>query len=77
MSDRDLANTLKIHRAMHDLTQAELAERAGTTRVTVNAIEGGRMVPSVLLALKLASALGVTVDELFRIDARQNGSATS
>jgi putative transcriptional regulator len=67
MSDRALVNTLKVHRAMKDLTQAELAERAGITRVSVNAIEGGRMVPSVLLALKLANALGVTVDELFRV----------
>ena len=74
MSEQALANTLRIHRAIHDLTQAELAERAGTTRVTVNAIEGGRMVPSVMLALKLASALGTTVNELFRIESGDNGS---
>jgi DNA-binding XRE family transcriptional regulator len=43
MSDRELVNTLKVHRAMKDLTQAELAELAGITRVSVNAIEGGRM----------------------------------
>ena len=67
MSDRELVNMLKVHRAMKDLTQAELAELAGITRVSVNAIEGGRMVPSVLLALRLAAALGVTVDELFRL----------
>lgn len=67
MSDQELVNTLKVHRAMKDLTQAELAELAGITRVSVNAIEGRRMVPSVLLALKLAGALGVTVDDLFRI----------
>jgi putative transcriptional regulator len=67
MSDSELVNVLKVHRAMKDLTQAELADRAGITRVSVNAIEGGRMVPSVLLALKLAAALGVTVDELFRL----------
>jgi putative transcriptional regulator len=52
---------------MKDLTQAELAGFAGITRASVNAIEGGRMVPSVLLALKLANALGVGVDDLFRI----------
>lgn len=52
---------------MNDLTQAELAGLAGITRASVNAIEGGRMVPSVLLALKLARALGVTVDDLFLI----------
>jgi putative transcriptional regulator len=67
MSERELVNTLKVLRAMKDLTQAELADLAGITRVSVNAIEGGRMVPSVLLALKLARALGVPVDELFRI----------
>jgi putative transcriptional regulator len=68
MNDQGLGNSLKVHRAMNDLTQAELAGLAGITRASVNAIEGGRMVPSVLLALKLAKALGVTVDELFRID---------
>ena len=67
MSERDLVNTLKVHRAMKNLTQAELANLAGITRVSVNAIEGGRMVPSVLLALRLASVLGVTVEELFRL----------
>jgi putative transcriptional regulator len=74
MSDRALLNTLKVHRAMKDLTQAQLAELAGITRVTVNAIEGGRMVPSVLLALRLAGALGVTVDELFRIAPTENAA---
>jgi putative transcriptional regulator len=68
MNDQALRNALKVHRAMNDLTQAELAGLAGITRASVNAIEGGRMVPSVLLALKLARALGVTVDELFRIE---------
>jgi putative transcriptional regulator len=61
-------NTLKVQRAMRDLTQAELAARAGVTRRSVNAIETGRMVPSVLLGLKLARALGVTMDELFRLE---------
>jgi putative transcriptional regulator len=68
MNDQALENSLKVHRAINDLTQAELAGLAGITRASVNAIEGGRMVPSVLLALKLAKALGVTVDELFRIE---------
>jgi putative transcriptional regulator len=63
-----LRNTLKVQRAMRDLTQADLAARAGVTRRSVNAIETGRMVPSVLLGLKLARALGVTIDELFRLD---------
>ena len=52
---------------MNDLTQADLAGLADITRASVNAIEGGRMVPSVVLALRLATALGVTVEDLFRL----------
>jgi putative transcriptional regulator len=69
MSDEKLHNTLRVQRAIRDLTQAELAERAGVTRKSVNAIEAGRMVPSVLLALKLARVLGVSVETLFSLDA--------
>jgi putative transcriptional regulator len=70
MSDDVLHNTIKVQRAIRDLTQAELAELAGTTRKSVTAIETGRMVPSIVLALKLARALGVTVDALFSFDAK-------
>jgi putative transcriptional regulator len=63
-----LRTTMKVERAKRDLTQAELAEQAGTTRKSVNAIEMGHMVPSTILALKLARALGVTVEELFSIE---------
>jgi putative transcriptional regulator len=67
MNDQQLQNTLKVHRAIHNLTQADLAAMAGVTRKSVNAIETGRMVPSVLLALKLARALGVPVEALFTL----------
>ena len=67
MSERALENSLKVHRAMNNLTQAELAGLADITRASVNAVEGGRMVPSVVLALRLATALSVTVDDLFRL----------
>jgi putative transcriptional regulator len=63
-----LRNQIKVQRAMRDLTQADLAELAGITRRSVNAIEAGRMVPSVLLALKIARALGVTVETIFNLD---------
>lgn len=68
MPDDALHNTLRVQRAIRDLTQAELADRAGVTRKSVNAIEAGRMVPSVLLAIKLARVLGVTVETLFILD---------
>lgn len=66
--EEQLTTTLKMQRAMRDLTQANLADLAGITRKSVNAIEMGHMVPSTLLALKLARALQVTVETLFSID---------
>jgi putative transcriptional regulator len=68
MTDR-LTTTMKVQRARRDLTQAELAELAGVTRKSVNAIETGHMVPSIILALKLAQALGVKVEDLFALAA--------
>ena len=62
-----LATTMKLERAKRDLTQAQLADLSGITRKSINAIESGRMVPSIVLALKLARTLGVTVEELFSL----------
>jgi putative transcriptional regulator len=67
MTENGLSNTMKVQRAVRDLTQAELAELAGVTRRSINAIETGRMVPSVLLALRIARALDVRVEELFSL----------
>jgi putative transcriptional regulator len=63
-----LLNSLKERRSELGLTQAELAERVGVTRKTVNTVENGVFVPSALLALKLAEALSVPVEELFRVE---------
>ena len=71
MSEPVVQNTIRVQRAIRDLTQAQLAEKAGITRASVNAIEGGRMVPSVRLALKLARALDVSVDDLFQLPDEQ------
>jgi putative transcriptional regulator len=77
MNEATLRNTLKVQRAMRDLTQADLAALAGITRRSVNAIETGRMVPSVLLALKLARALGVTVETVFSLGTEVPEAATA
>jgi len=63
-----LGNRLKERRGELGLTQAELAERVGVTRKTVNTVENGVFTPSALLAIKLAGALGVTVEQLFWIE---------
>jgi putative transcriptional regulator len=63
-----LANSLKERRSELGLTQAELAERVGVTRKTVNTVENGIFTPSTILALKLAESLGLTVEQLFWIE---------
>lgn len=63
-----LANRIKERRSEKGLTQAELAERVGVTRKTVNTVENGVFTPSTLLALKLAEALELGVAELFWIE---------
>ena len=67
MAER-LANGLKEHRAEQGLTQAELADRVGVTRKTINTVENGVFTPSALLAIKLATALSVPVEQLFWIE---------
>jgi putative transcriptional regulator len=68
MTEKMLSNSLKIHRAMKDLTQEELAEMVSVTRKTINTIENRKYIPSTYLALKLAQALETSVEELFQID---------
>ncbi|MBR25517.1 MAG: transcriptional regulator [Rhodobacteraceae bacterium] len=50
------------------ITQAQLAETVGVSRKTINTVENRVFTPSTLLALKLAQALGVTVEALFELE---------
>jgi putative transcriptional regulator len=63
-----MKNTLKVERAKHNMTQAELAEKVGVSRQTINSIEIGKYIPSTLLSLKIAALLGARMDELFTLD---------
>ena len=51
-----------------EMTQEELANRAGCTRQTIIALEQGKYVPSVELAFKIAQAFGVSLGEVFRYE---------
>lgn len=62
-----LTNTLRQARADRGWTQAELAERVGVSRKTINTVENGVFVPSTTLALKLARAMEMTVEALFQL----------
>lgn len=70
-----LTNTLKARRAARGWTQADLAIRVGVSRKTINTVENGIFVPSTVLALKLAQALEMSVEELFVLE--QNAHSDS
>ncbi|WP_262922052.1 helix-turn-helix transcriptional regulator [Aquimarina acroporae] len=63
-----MKNKLKVERAIHDLTQADLAQKIGVSRQTINAMEKNKYVPSTVLALKIARLFKKPVEELFFLD---------
>lgn len=56
---------MKSARALHDLTQQQLADKVDVSRQTINAIESGEYNPSINLCIAICKALGTTLDELF------------
>lgn len=63
----NMKNRLKVYRAMHNLTQEELAKKLGVTRQTIIAIEKGKYDPSLELAFKIARFFGVRIEDIFYI----------
>ncbi|WP_118952273.1 helix-turn-helix transcriptional regulator [Taibaiella helva] len=63
-----MKNSLKVERAIMDLTQGELADKIGVSRQTIHAIEAGKYVPSTVLALKLARLFGKPVEAFFMLE---------
>ena len=63
-----LRNDLKARRTEKGWTQAELAERVGVSRKTINTVENAVFIPSTILALRLAGALEATVEQVFWLE---------
>jgi putative transcriptional regulator len=61
-------NRLKVLRAERDWSQADLAERLGVSRQTINSIETGKYDPSLPLAIKTAQLFGMAVEAIFFLD---------
>jgi len=61
-------NRLRLLRAEHGWSQAELAERLEVSRQSVNAIETGKYDPSLPLAFRLAKLFGKRIEEIFEED---------
>ena len=60
-----MKNHLRVLRAEREWSQADLAERTGVSRQTINAIETGKYDPSLPLAFELARVFGQTIEENF------------
>jgi len=64
-----IRNRIRRLRFDHDeMTQEELANRAGCTRQTIIALEQGKYVPSITLAFQIARAFGVTLEDVFQYE---------
>lgn len=63
-----MKNNIKVQRAIHNLTQQDLADKIGVSRQTINALEAGKYVPSTVLALKLSKLFDKAVNEIFQLE---------
>ena len=60
-----MKSRLKVLRAEHDWSQAELADRIGVCRQTIIALEAGKYAPSLPLAFKLSKVFNKSIEEIF------------
>lgn len=63
-----MKNNLKVERAIHNMTQADLAEAIGVSRQSINAMEKNKYVPSTVLALKISKLFNKPVNDIFYLD---------
>ncbi len=63
-----MKNTIRVERAILNITQAVLAERVAVSRQTINAIESNKYVPSTVLALKIAQVFQKRVEDIFTLE---------
>ncbi len=63
-----MKNTIKVQRAIKNITQADLADQIKVSRQTINAIELGKYIPSTVLALRMAQVFDVPVEDIFQLE---------
>jgi putative transcriptional regulator len=63
-----MKNTIRIERAIKNMTQADLAEAVGVSRQTINTIESNKYVPSTVLALKISKVFNKALEEIFILE---------
>lgn len=60
-----MKNNIRVMRALHDITQEQLAEQLGVSRQTVIAIEANKYLPSLGLAFKIARLFRCSIEDIF------------
>ena len=63
-----MKNYIKVERARHNMTQADLAEKINVSRQSIVAIESNKYVPSAILVLKIARFFAKPVEEIFQLE---------
>ena len=63
-----MKNSIKVERAVLNISQQELADKIKVSRQTINAIETSRYIPSTVLALKIAAVFHKSVNEIFTLE---------
>jgi len=79
MPNNELSNRIRVFRAEHRLSQADLARAINVSRKTISTIEVGRFVPSTIIALKIARYFDVPVEDIFSLNDEivQNDATTN
>ena len=63
-----MKNTIRVERAIMDITQQDLAQAVGVSRQTINSIEAGKYVPSTVLSLKIARYFNKPMENIFQLE---------
>lgn len=63
-----MKNTIRVERAILNITQADLAEKVKVSRQTINAIESNKYVPSTVLALKISKVFQKNLEDIFILE---------
>lgn len=66
MAKKKMTNKIKVYRAMHDMTQEDLANKVGVTRQTILAVEKNKYIPSLELAFKIAQIFNEPIENIFQ-----------
>ncbi len=63
-----MKNSIRVERAIKDITQQELAQAVGVSRQTINSIEAGKYIPSTVLSLKIAKYFQKPLESIFELE---------